>query len=100
VDEWKVVLEGKIIGVARLYNINQPWFYCKFYPTNEYENVKYLFEEEFKILESEDYDAWNDYYDVISLKGLKLISLSSGQSIEDMLVVHIQLDTAWFRYES
>ena len=97
-DEWQIILEEKIIGIAKLYNINQPWFYCKFYPTQQYENLKYLFEEELKILDSEDYDSWNDYYDIITLKGLKLVNLLNGQTIEEMLVIHIQSDIAWFRY--
>ena len=97
-DEWQIVLEEQIIGIAKLYSIEQPWFYCKFYPEQYYENVKYLFEEELKILDSEDYDAWNDYYDIITSKKLKLVNLLNGQTIEEMLVIHIQSDIAWFRY--
>jgi hypothetical protein len=98
VEKWNVLLENKIIGIIELYRLNQPWFYCKFYPTQQYVDIKHLFEEELKILESEDYDSWNDYYDIISSKGLKLHNLFNQEIIEEMLVLHIQNDEAWFRY--
>ena len=97
-NRWQVILNNKVIGIAALDYISQPWFFCKFAPTAAFIEVANYFQTELEMLGAVDSDQWNDYYDQINSMGLKLISLSGEDDITELLTVHIQDKELWFRY--
>jgi hypothetical protein len=87
----------ELLGVLHQYDLDQPWFTCKFEPTAGFSQVRHLFQEELELLESDQMDEWQIAYERIHALGLKLIDIQSHKEIDDFLL-HIQGTEAWFRY--
>ena len=88
---------GTTLGTLRPYNTDFPWINCKFDPTQGFDEIKPLFEEELRLLDAEDFTAFEEAYEKIRALGLSLVPVDGGQIIKDFLL-HISGDEAWFRY--
>jgi hypothetical protein len=85
------------LGTLRPYNTDFPRTNCKFEPTQGFDEIKPLFEEELRLLDAEDFTAFEEAYEKIQALGLSLVPADGRQIIEDFLL-HILGDEAWFRY--
>ncbi len=85
-----------LLGTLRSYDSDFPWINCKFEPSQAFQLVKPLFDEELKLLDEEDWEKYDEAYSLISALNLELINLSEGKVTTDFLL-HIQGDEAWFR---
>lgn len=94
---WNLFKEDEILGTLTLLYVDQPFFHCSFEPTQIYQCYKPLFDSEIALLEEDDMEAWEVEYSKIDELGLLLKPKGSGEIINDFLL-HIEGDTAWFRY--
>ena len=95
--EFQLKQKGKLLGTLRYYESNFPWTNCKFEPTEAFQAVKSLFDEEIELLEKDDIENWEIAYDRINDLSLELINLEDENIIGEFLI-HIEGDEAWFRY--
>lgn len=89
------------LGLLTLYEIDQPWFNCRFEAEAAFEEIRPLFDAELQAMEAEPaletkHDKWEKAYDAIDALNLYLVS-NAGETIGPMLL-HIRDDEAWFRY--
>lgn len=96
-SEFLLKQDNQLVGMLRIDTIDQPYFYCKFESTEAFHYIKSFFEEELKLLNNEDFEIWDEFYNQITSFNLKLIKCESGEVIKDF-ILHIQNDEAWFRY--
>lgn len=96
-SQWELRRGGVTLGILTLDDVDQPWFYCHFEPTEAFEEIKPLFDEELHLLEADEMDAWDKVYEAILSLGLRLQSLDDNTAIEEFLL-HIDGNQAWFRY--
>jgi len=95
--EFHLKQKDKLLGTLRSYDLDFPWLLCKFEFTEAFQQIKPLFDEESKLLESDDMEKWEVAYSKIDNLNLELINLEDEKSISDFLL-HIQDDEAWIRY--
>ena len=88
---------NELLGILYSYGNDFPWVNCNFEPTGSFGEVKPLFEEELKLLDAEDMDAWEIFYKQIDALGLRLVDEEDVNNISEFLL-HIQGDKAWFRF--
>ena len=90
--------EDKLLGTLRPYSSDMFWTDCKFEATEEFQKIKPLFDEELKLVESDEFEAekWEEVYGMIEDLNLKLISLEDGKVIKEFLL-HIKDDEARVR---
>lgn len=74
-----------------------PWLNCKFEPCASFAELSAFFEEELRLLNAEDWVAWEQAYEKIRALKLRLVSAKEDQEIDEFLL-HIDGDQAWFRY--
>lgn len=94
--------QGEILlGILTFDYVAQPWFMCKFVPTEAFATVKPLFDEELALLNAEKLDeyekVWEQIDALIDALKLRLVLANTGDVIEEFLL-HIQGNKAWFRY--
>jgi hypothetical protein len=89
----------KLLGVLRSYSIDFPWLLCKFEPTDAFVEIEPLFQEELKILNTDNFndEAWESVYSQIEAFGVRLVNINKVEDISDFML-HIQGDEAWCRY--
>jgi hypothetical protein len=87
---------GELLGSLRAYDIDSPWIICKFEPTESFQAVKPLFEEELKLLNTDDMEAWETAYARIGGLGLRLVDVEKREETSEF-ILHIEGDEAWFR---
>ncbi len=95
--EFHLKQKGKLLGTLRYYEANFPWINCKFEPTEAFQAVKWLFDEEIELLEKDDIENWEIAYNRINDLSLELINLED-ENIMGEFLIHIEGDEAWFRY--
>lgn len=95
---WQLNGKGILYGSLFLERIDQPWYHCRFEPTNAFQEIERLFLEEIRVLNENTFDEWKQCYDAIDLLQLELRSGESQRTIDDFLL-HIEGKHAWFRYE-
>ncbi len=86
-----------LFGVLREYEVDQPWIYCKFEPTEHFSELKPLFDAELEACENGDYEKADEFYYEFERMNLKLIPIDSEERIKHFLL-HIKDDEAWFRF--
>ena len=95
---WELYGKSTFYGRLHLDHIDQPWFHCRFEPTEAFQEVQPLFEEEIRLLNSSGkIDEWERSYETIDQLQLELRSTAEHSVITDFLL-HIEGDSAWFRY--
>jgi len=97
VSEFLLKQSEKLVGTLRLYQIDQPYFYCKFEPTEAFQPFKSFFDQELKLLNEGNFEVWDEFYHQITNFNLMLVVGEGGEIIKDFLL-HIENDEAWFRY--
>jgi hypothetical protein len=85
-----------LLGKLEVSELDFPWIICKFQPTEDFVRVKSLFDEELQLVNDAD-SEWEQAYEKILALDLQLIDVRSKSIIVDFLL-HIEDDTAWFRY--
>lgn len=93
---WELEVGGKVVGTLRVRGPDQPFFLCDFEPSPEFESVRSLFAEELRLLNGDQMDAWNEAYERILSRGLRLRSVETGEVLDELLL-HIDGHEAWFR---
>lgn len=97
--EFQLKQKNRLLGTLRQYDSDFPWINCKFEPTEAFQQIKSLFDEEVEFMESTPFDIeeWDAAYSKIIDLDLELIDLTDGSAITEFLL-HIKDDEAWFRY--
>lgn len=95
--EFQLRQKDILLGTLRSYDFDFPWINCKFEPTEAFQAVKPLFDEEVRLINDEDMENWETVYLRIDELNLKLINVENDNVIDDFLL-HIENDEAWFRY--
>ena len=88
-----------LLGTLHACGSDQPWLVCRFEATAAFEEVRPLFDEELRIMDSMsdlDVDAWERAYGRIDNLGLRLVPADGGDAI-DAFLLHIQGQRARFR---
>jgi hypothetical protein len=85
-----------LIGTLYVEDTDFPWVICRFEPTSAFTPFRPLFDEDIRVGDTEDIEAWDRAYEAIAALGLQLIARESGADWGDCLL-HIQADKAWFR---
>lgn len=100
--EWKIELkeDNKLLGTLTCYEIDQPWHFCLFEPTDNFIQVKYLFDKLND--ENEGSNSFFEIEEALQNCGLKLVSLGemfydSKEYITEFLLF-IENKQARFRY--
>jgi hypothetical protein len=88
------------LGILTVYDLDMPWFLCRFVPDAAFENVRPLFDAELDVLNKAgtdfDPERWEKAYQDIEALGLCLIP-DAGEKIGRFLL-HIKDTEAWFCY--
>ncbi len=92
---WQLLLEEKVAGYLNLRGVDQPIFFCDFEPTPEFAAYAPLFAEELRLLNADLVNEWMSCYARIEALEPRLVG--GGEDINELLL-HIEGDTAWFRY--
>ena len=71
-----------------------PWIFCKFEPCDAFAEQRALFDDELRLLDQEDFVAWEQAYEKIRALNLRLVSAKEDLS---EFLLHIDGDEAWFR---
>jgi hypothetical protein len=85
-----------LLGVLSYENTDQPFFSYRFEPTLRFSEVQRLFDEELRLLNAEDMDAWESAYEKIIALGLTLEPTDGGPTVREF-ILHIEGCRAWFR---
>jgi len=96
-SEFLLKQNDKLLGTLRLQTIDQPYFHCRFEATEAFQLIKWFFDEELKLLNGEDFEVWDEFYNQITNFNLMLVVSENGEIIKSFLL-HIENDEAWFRY--
>ena len=94
--EWLVEIGGSVVGKVRSRDLDMPFVLCAFEPMPQFEPVRHLFRIELELLNADRMEEWQVAYDRIWSQGLKLRSVESGQTLDEV-VLHIEGRAAWFR---
>jgi hypothetical protein len=92
----------ELLGTLRSYSTDFPWVNCRFEPLPAFEDVRPLFDEELRLLDtglvdSDQVEQWEIAYNRITSIGLRLFDIEQENYIDEFLL-HIRGDEAWFRY--
>ena len=93
--EYELRREKDLLGRLSSCTPDFPWMYCKFEAAAAFAELKPLFDDELRLLNEEDMDAWEEAYEKI--RALKLQLVSGENEISEFLL-HVDGDKAWFRY--
>jgi hypothetical protein len=86
-----------ILGTLEDDGSDFPWFYCIFKATEAYQDIKPLFDRELELIEMEDWEQFEQIYQQIRDLGLCLVE-KDGETVVTDFLLHIEGDSAWFRY--
>jgi hypothetical protein len=90
-------MEGQtVLGVLTVTDVDQPFILCSFQPTEEFEHHRSLFEERLRLVENEDWSAFEAVDEQIRRLGLVLKRMNDGAEIDEFLL-HVRGKEAWFR---
>ena len=96
-EKWTLMIGDSVLGMLTLDDLDMPWLCCHFTPTPSFEQVRPLFVAELEVLEGQwDEEQWEKAYAAIVALELRLVG-DDGQIIDEFLL-HIDGDTARFRY--
>jgi hypothetical protein len=87
---------GDLLGVLSYVGTDMPMFIYRFEPTLRFSEVQPLFDEELRLLNADEMDAWESAYDKINALGLTLEPTDGGPPIREF-ILHIEGREAWFR---
>jgi hypothetical protein len=87
----------ELLGILCSYGNDFPWIKCNFERAGSFGEVKSLFEEELRLLDADDMEAWEICYEQIYALGLRLVDEEDMKEIGEFLL-HIRGDKAWFRF--
>jgi hypothetical protein len=89
--------DKELLGVLHCYDLDMPWFKCRFEAAAGFSEVKQLFDEELEFLNTDEMDQWQIAYERINALSLKLINVQTNEEIIEF-VLHVQGTEACFRY--
>ena len=95
--EYDLKQDKLLLGMLRLKDIDQPWFYCDFEPTEAFQTVQPLFTKELEFLNNNQMEEWEEAYQKIDDLKLSLCGKAEENVITEFLL-HIEEEVAWFRY--
>jgi len=96
-EGWKLRVGDTVLAELRNPSPDQPWIFCDFVPSAAFESYTALFEHDLMLLNSDRMDEWFAHDEVMSTVGFVLEPLTEGSAITEF-VLHIDGNTAWFRY--
>jgi hypothetical protein len=73
-----------------------PWHGGTFVPAEAFESVRLLFERSLELLNTEEYEKWDEVWEEIESPGVRLEPLDGGASDKDILI-HIDGESASWR---
>ncbi len=88
--------ENISMGTLEFEKIDQPFFYYKFSPTNDFEEYRKLFAEEVELLNSKNNDKWEELFNKI--QALNFYLKNDDIRIEEFLIHIDKNNVAWLRY--
>jgi hypothetical protein len=94
---WELRKGDVLLGTLVAYDLDFPWFYCHFTPTEAFAPHRAGFDEDLRWLEVGEADeAYYDHYEKITAD-MKLIRTNSDSHHVKQFLLHIDGDKAWFR---
>lgn len=94
---WYLTQGETVHGTLRDCRVDMPWFVCHFEATAAFGPFRALFEEDARLLENEEMDAWEEAAERIQQLGLVLRSPAGVPDITEFML-HITGSRGWFRY--
>ncbi|MEE9912108.1 MAG: hypothetical protein K4571_10330 [Deltaproteobacteria bacterium] len=96
--KYNLIRGTKILGIITHDVDDFPWHRGTFQATEDFEDVKQLFEEELELIELNDLnsDKWDNIWSEIKKPGLHLVALEQNKVINTFLI-HINGKEAWWR---
>ncbi|MEU2513816.1 hypothetical protein [Streptomyces syringium] len=95
-ESWQLTQRNDVIGRLYLSGVDQPWFMCTFEPTQGWETVRGLFEEQSKAMKSGDPERIGLSMAAIHSLDLRLLPME-GEGEVIPLMIHIEEGEAKFR---
>jgi hypothetical protein len=96
-ESWLLMQNGNVLGALTAPSRDQPWIFCKFEAAPEFERLRPLFEEEVRLLNSGQTEAFLEAADRMQALKLELTPQHGGKTIRKFMI-HVEGDKAWFRY--
>jgi hypothetical protein len=95
---YKLYRGNDLLGTIIHTKIDMPWHWGTFEPTEHFDAVKPLFEQEIQLLDTLDSNSqkWHENWAQITKPGLRLVSEQDNQQITDLLI-HIDGSEVWWR---
>jgi len=95
--KYHLIRGTKNLGTITHISDDFPWHQGSFNPTENFEDVKQLFDEELRIVESDDLDndKWENIWSKIIEPGLRLVSLDQNKEMNDFLIHIDGEETRW-----
>jgi hypothetical protein len=95
--EWILLCGGMLVGYLHHEKSDFPWMNCLFEAMPEFNMYRHLFDSEIMALNSK-HDDWSDWRERIEALGLEFVAGNSDTPvIQEVTIIHIQGDKAWFR---
>lgn len=91
---WQLRSGDALIGEILIDEADFPWLSGRFAAGPAFEPLRELFARELALVEGEEYEEWERAYDEIRRR----VSLTSPDGPVPEFLLHIDGDTAWFRW--
>jgi hypothetical protein len=97
-DVWTLRRAEQSLGTISITDTNFPWLNGTWTPDIAFAQHADLFATELKLLEKEDWDAWEIAYEAILSNGIRL-HYPDGRAVPEFLLhIDSSKQTAWFRW--
>ncbi|MFD6819901.1 hypothetical protein ACFWC5_05970 [Streptomyces sp. NPDC060085] len=95
--QWELKNADVSLGMLTLVVIDQPWFRCEFTPTDEWEEVRQLFDSQAAAVDSGNEAQMMEAIAAVRNLPLKLCPIQDGVTITPVMI-QIRSNKANFRY--
>jgi hypothetical protein len=91
VQQWRLMRGSDDLGTLTAVSVDQPWFECRFTPTDAFVAVRPLFDDELRLLEAGEMESWTAAWERIAALILSLEPMERGDLVENFLL-HVYHD--------
>lgn len=95
-ERWTLWAHADLLGYIDITVLDQPWKHGRWRPTAAFASFAPSFSESLKLLEDDDFEAWEEAEAALREAGVHL-RYPDGSAVPESLV-HIDGDAAWFRW--
>ena len=95
-DTWTLRRGETVVGSIEVTDVDFPWLYGIWSPTEVFVEVKPLFDRELSLVDNDRDGEWENAYRLIWRAGIRLFD-PAGSAVPEFLL-HIDGSDAWFRW--